>query len=212
MSDATALRIAIDLMLVPSRVRALKKRDLPDDASLLLHIVAGDGEAMQKAVELTDKSRETVRAAAAFFIEQVLLDPECDSYRVLGANKNATNVELRRNMAFLLRWLHPDVGQDAERAVFVGRVTSAWDNLKTPERRAAYDATIIACGTERQERRADTRKNPTLAKIRQGRRGRPNGANLNNMRNSSRADRPRWPKQNKLLYRFFLFIMGRREY
>lgn len=212
MSDPTAVRIAIDLMLIPSRVRALKKRLLPEDVALLLRIVVGDGEAMQKAIELTDKPPETVRAAAAFFIEQVLLDPECDSYRVLGVNNNATNAELRRNMAFLLRWLHPDVGQNAERAVFVGRVTSAWDNLKTPERRAAYDATMNACGTERRMRRADPYESPVLPSVQQGRGRRPNGANLNNKRNSSRADRPRRPKRNGLLYRFLLFIMGRREY
>jgi hypothetical protein len=212
MSDATAVRIAIDLMLIPSRVRALKKQLLPEDVSLLLRIVTGDEEAMQKAIELTDKPPETVRAAAAFFIEQVLLDPKCDSYRVLGVSKNATNTELRRNMALLLRWVHPDVGQNAERIVFVGRVTSAWDNLKTPERRAAYNATMIACRTERQMRRADPFNSSALPTIHQGSRNRPNGAYPNNMRNSFRAGRSLRPKRSGLLYRFLLFITGRREY
>jgi hypothetical protein len=42
-------------------------------------------------------------------------------------------------MALLLRWLHPDVAGGTERSVFAGRITAAWDDLKTPERRADYD-------------------------------------------------------------------------
>ena len=85
------------------------------------------------------RSRETVREAAAFFIEQILLFPDADSYRVLGARPEATNGELRRNMALLLRWLHPDLDRQGERSVFAARVTRAWNDLKTQERRAAYD-------------------------------------------------------------------------
>ena len=80
-----------------------------------------------------------MRKASAFFIEQILLDPEADSYRVLGADRSATASELRRNMALLLRWLHPDMDRRGTRSMFAGRVTGAWETLKTPERRAAYD-------------------------------------------------------------------------
>src|SRR5262249_38591623 len=45
-----------------------------------------------------------------------------------------------RNVALLLKWLHPDVDPRGERSVFIGKVTAAWNDLKTPERRAAYDA------------------------------------------------------------------------
>jgi curved DNA-binding protein CbpA len=44
-------------------------------------------------------------------------------------------------MALLLRWLHPDKDKAGERSRFTARVTLAWDDLKTPERRAAYDKT-----------------------------------------------------------------------
>ena len=90
-------------------------------------------------MEAMGRSRETVCEAAAFFIEQILLSPDADSYRVLGARPEATNYELRRNMALLLRWLHPDHDGQGARSVFVGRVTRAWNDLKTQERRAAYD-------------------------------------------------------------------------
>ena len=82
---------------------------------------------------------EVVREAAIFFIEQIMLYPHADSYRVLGAGPEATYRELRRNMALLLRWLHPDLDRRDERSVFAARVTRAWNDLKTRERRAAYD-------------------------------------------------------------------------
>jgi DnaJ domain len=137
--EGAALRIALNLVRVPWRVRLLKAESLPQGVPLLLRIAAGDHEAEARAVAMTDKSVDAIREAAAFFIEQILLCPEADSYRVLGASPSADSSELRRNMALLTRWLHPDLDRHGERAVFVGRVTKAWNDLKTPERRAAYD-------------------------------------------------------------------------
>ncbi len=139
MGEATAVRIALDLMHVPSRVRLVRSGPLPDGVPILLRLAAGDDEAEAHATELTGRSRNVVREAAAFFIEQILLSPDADSYRVLGASPEATPGDLRRNMALLLRWLHPDKDQKGDRSVFATRVTLAWDDVKTPERRAAYD-------------------------------------------------------------------------
>ena len=58
---------------------------------------------------------------------------------VLGVKPDATTAELRRNMALLLRWLHPDLDRRGERSIFAARVTNAWNNLKTPERRDSYE-------------------------------------------------------------------------
>jgi DnaJ-like protein len=137
--ENAALKIALDLVRVPWRVRFLKAEKLPQGVALLLRIAAGDAEAEAAVVGMTDRRLESVHEAATFFIEQILLCPEADSYRVLGASQDADSVELRRNMALLTRWLHPDLDRHGERAVFVGRVTKAWNDLKTPERRAAYD-------------------------------------------------------------------------
>lgn len=139
MSERVALKIALDLMHVPSQVRLFRSEPVPDGVLILLRIASGDEEADLIAVDLTGRSRETVRRAATFFIEQILFAPEADSYRVLGTGPRASATELRRNVALLLKWLHPDVDHGSERSVFVGRVTAAWNNLKTPDRRAAYD-------------------------------------------------------------------------
>jgi hypothetical protein len=136
---AATVRRAVDLMFLPGQVKIIRSDPLPDDVSVLLRIAAGDQEATRQAAISVSQSCDVVRKAAAFFIEQGLFFPGADSYRVLGAGPEAPNGELRRNMTLLLRWLHPDLDPIGERSVFTARVTGAWNDLKTPERRAAYD-------------------------------------------------------------------------
>ncbi len=144
MAGAAAVRVAIDLVHVPSRVRLFRAEPLPDDVETVLRIAAGDEAAEAAAAAAVGRPRELVRKASAFFIEQILLCPDADSYRVLGADEAATAAELRRNMALLLKWLHPDMDRHGVRSLFAGRVTQAWETLKTPERRAAYDQKRLA--------------------------------------------------------------------
>lgn len=139
MSDVMALRVAIDLLLVPSQARFLRAEPLPEGVERLLRIAAGDDEVERAAAALMDRSRDLIRHAATFFIEQILFAPHADSYRVLGTSPQASTTELRRNVGLLLRWLHPDLDPQGERSIFVSRVTAAWNDLKTAERRAAYD-------------------------------------------------------------------------
>jgi len=139
MGDPTALRVAIDLVHMPSRVRAIRSEPLPSGVDMLLCIAAGEDQAESAAMTSTGRSRDVIRKAAGFFIEQVLLCADADSYRVLGATSQATNAELRHNMALLMRWLHPDMDPEGRRSVFASRVTLAWNDLKTAERRATYD-------------------------------------------------------------------------
>lgn len=140
MQDLAALRVAIDLLQVPSRMHAVRSKPLPDGVGFLLYVAAGDERAMADAARSTRRSPEFLLEASQFFIEQILLSPVSDSYRVLGADRSAASTELRRNMALLLKILHPDHYPNSERSIFAGRVTEAWNNLKTLERRSSYDA------------------------------------------------------------------------
>jgi hypothetical protein len=139
MRGVMALRIAIDLVHIPSGARMVRSEPLPAGVDTLLRIAAGEEEAESAAIASTGRSRDVIQEAAGFFIEQVLLSLNADSYRVLGANPEATNAELRRNMALLMRWLHPDMDREGRRSMFASRVTLAWNDLKTAERRATYD-------------------------------------------------------------------------
>ena len=138
------LRAALDLAAVPSRRRQLRNGPLPEGVALLLQIVAGDRDAIEASAKRTQRRPIELREAAAFYIEQIMLTPRADCYRVLGARPSATTAELRQNLALLCKWLHSDVCQDLGRSVFFVRITGAWNNLKTPERRAAYDAALDA--------------------------------------------------------------------
>ena len=133
------VRAAIALLLTPSRVRIDRELPLPSNIGLLVRIVAGEAEALGIAAATSDHPPEVVAKAAAFFVEQIMLAPGADSYRVLGGDPTSSASELRRNMALLLKWLHPDVISADEKSIYAARVTRAWGDLKTPESRAAYD-------------------------------------------------------------------------
>ncbi|HEY1980067.1 MAG TPA: DnaJ domain-containing protein [Xanthobacteraceae bacterium] len=165
MTQRMALKAAIDLMHVPSQVRLYRAGPLPDDVLTLLRIAGGDEDVENAAALNADRSRSVVQRAATFFIEQILFAPDADSYRVLGAGPRATAAELRRNVALLMRWLHPDMDPQSDRSIFVGRVTAAWNDLKTPERRAAYD--------DRLRSSEKTRSHHGRGKSRSGRSRRP---------------------------------------
>lgn len=152
MPELLALRTAFDLMNTPSRVWAIRSAPLPSGMSLLLEIAAGNADAERNAAEMTGRSAEVIRTAAEFFIEQILFCSEADSYRVLGVNPEAANGELRRNVALLLRWLHPDVDQRGERSLYATNVTNAWNDLKSDERRARYDSIRLAAKKSRRRR------------------------------------------------------------
>ena len=146
--ELAALHAALGLAARPTLVDHARLAALPAGMSLLLEIAAGDKEAIKRCVECTNASEGEIRAASEFYIEQVMLSERHDSYRTLGADRFASSATLRRNMALLMRWLHPDVaaqsshGARIDRTVFAERVAAAWEDLKTEERRFAYDAQV----------------------------------------------------------------------
>jgi hypothetical protein len=139
MSDVGALKAAIELFYVPSQVRTMRFSPLPKGTPLLLRLAAGEAEAAREAQELSGRPAGVTRQAAIFFIEQILLYSDADSYRILGSNHSATPSELRAHMALLLKWLHPDLNHDGHTALLARRVIRAWDQIKTPERRRHHD-------------------------------------------------------------------------
>jgi len=167
MQEIAAVIAALDISHNPASVHLAQRGGLPMGISFLLRVAAGDAEAIESAVQKTGRPARRLREAAGFFIEQVMLHPESDSYRVLGGVADTPTSELRRNMALLLTWLHPDVathngieGAQLDRSVFANRVTEAWEHLKTAERRAKYDRMLAqnsrskaAPGTPKRSRR-----------------------------------------------------------
>lgn len=146
MTERSAVKVALGLLHLPASLRLIRAEPLPSDVELLLRIVSGDEACERQAALLSDRPRAMIREAAIFYVEQVLLTPGSDNYRTLGAAPSASSQDLRRHMALLLTWLHPDRNPSGDRAVLAARVTEAWHHLRTPERRAAYDAILAANG------------------------------------------------------------------
>jgi hypothetical protein len=144
MHQWTALRTAIALVHLPSLGRSLKGEPLPQGIELLLRIAAGDEGVTAQAAKHLSRSPATVKRACVFYIEQILLSPTSNSYRVLGTEPHCTPAELRTNVGQLLKWIHPDASASPDRAQLALRVTEAWNSLKTPERRALYDSQLQA--------------------------------------------------------------------
>ncbi|MBK9654715.1 MAG: J domain-containing protein [Rhodanobacteraceae bacterium] len=131
----------------PGLIAELRDRALPDDVGLVIRIAAGEAAALDNAVESTGESSEVMVEASVFFLQQILFAPTADPYRVLGVGADAAQELLRENYRWLMKWLHPDRNQDGWEAVYADRVNMAWQDLKTPERRAEYDRTApVASG------------------------------------------------------------------
>jgi len=152
MRSPEALAAALALLQNPRLARVARRAPLPQGVTFLLEAAVGETGAVAAATALTGRSEAILNSAAGFFIEQVLLNRHADSYRILGADRETPAAELRRNMALLMRWLHPDLlengapGQRFDRSAYASRVTKAWESIKTPERRAAYEASRAAAG------------------------------------------------------------------
>ncbi len=142
--DIGAVRAALDLLAAPSRGRRFQSAALPEGMTLLLRIVADDQGDIEATAQRTQNSPRKLQEAAAFYVEQILLAANSDSYRVLGGRRNATPGELRRHLALLCKWLQSERCPELARSMFFLRITHAWNNLKTPARRADYDATLDA--------------------------------------------------------------------
>ena len=67
--------------------------------------------------------------------------PPKDAYAVLGVDPAADDASIAAAYRMLARRYHPDIaGEPATRRM--SRINAAWDRLRDPEKRAAYDAEL----------------------------------------------------------------------
>ncbi|MEL6373400.1 MAG: DnaJ domain-containing protein [Pseudomonadota bacterium] len=145
MADLDALQVAIDIFHIPARIQQARRQPLPAGVPWVLQICTQDEDALAQAAAGLNRQPDLVQQASAFFVEQILFDPSADSYRTLGVHADADVRTIRQNMALLMRWLHPDVDEGAaSNEALAARVTNAWETLKTPEKRAQYDASLAS--------------------------------------------------------------------
>lgn len=136
-----ALEWAAQLWRAPSIRHFVRLQPLPPGMSDLITIAGGAGEGLTQAAECLGEREDRVLEGVRFALREGLFYPGADAYRTLGLDRDAPHATLRTHHRLLQQWLHPDrcSGEDA---VFAARVNAAWDQLRTPERRRAYDACL----------------------------------------------------------------------
>ena len=142
--DGNALEVALALMRLPSIRASLRLQPLPDDVEQLIVLAAGAAVPLAAAAARSGELPVQVLEAARFYIREVMLFQGADAYRVLGVSPSASEAQIKLHYRHLQHWLHPDrVGNDWE-SMFATRINAAWHELRTPARRAAYDARTSA--------------------------------------------------------------------
>ncbi|HZP65450.1 MAG TPA: DnaJ domain-containing protein [Rudaea sp.] len=141
---ADALEMAMALYRAPRLGIRIQTRALPPDVLDVIRIASGDEVAADEGIAVTGLSRVDLREAAAVYLQQALFCEGADSYRTLGVNRDAPQRQVKEHHRWLIHWLHPDQDRGAELSVFAERVNRAWNDLRTADRRRAYDQFLEA--------------------------------------------------------------------
>ncbi|MEO5963310.1 MAG: DnaJ domain-containing protein [Thermomonas sp.] len=109
----------------------------------VLQIAAGvSAEALADAAKRTGETQADVLDAARFYLREILFYQGADAYRMLGLAHDAGPEKIRSHYRLLQQWLHPDRHTSDWDAIFASRVNIAWNQLRTPAKRAEYDAQL----------------------------------------------------------------------
>jgi hypothetical protein len=128
MSGPRGIDLALDLARMPALAQSIEKPPFPNDIFEVMRIAAGSPEVCQSASQATGQPATVLIEAARFYLQQMLLRPDADSYRVLGLPPGASRELARRHLRCLLQWLHPDVNKDWD-SVYAERVLKAWHEV-----------------------------------------------------------------------------------
>jgi len=87
---------------------------------------------------------DELKAAALFFIEQVLFRHDVSHYRVLGVEPGASLEQIKEHHRLLMRVFHPDRENrtDDWKDAFATHINLAYTSLRDPDARRRYDAAL----------------------------------------------------------------------
>ena len=106
----------------------------------IIRLAAGDADSLKRAVTRSGKDPAFIRAAAIYYVENVLWADKGDHYRTLGLSASASQDDLAEHFRWLMWWLLPFLGRPAPESPFAENVLNAWLALRTPLLREHYDA------------------------------------------------------------------------
>ena len=143
-AKGSALEWALALLRAPGERLVLRQRPLPREGMETLLAVAAEAspETLAEQARRFGETEANLLDAARFYAREVLFHPQADAYRVLGVEPRASAEEIKAHFRLLQLWLHPDRARSEDDVVFAARVNSAWNRLRSPERRQAYDEAL----------------------------------------------------------------------
>ncbi len=158
MAERRAIDLALDLARMPALARIMRKQVLPADLLDVIRIAAGCPEVSEAALAATHEPLSVIRAAAVFYLEEMLFFPDAGLHRNLGVAPGASRAQMRLHMRWLLQWLHPDHNPDETAGLLAQRVIKAWRELGRRERADANPESMLQ---PRPESRQSPVKKPT---------------------------------------------------
>lgn len=126
-----ALLWALDLASMPALATLAREQPLPDGVIDVIRIAAGCDVTLEDAARQSGKDLQFIKAAAEFYVQQILLFSTADSHRILGVRPGASREEMRTHMRWLMIWLHPDHAHADWQTVFARRVLEAWRDVRS---------------------------------------------------------------------------------
>jgi hypothetical protein len=114
---------------------------LPPGVDILLKLAGGSAPDPAYAALA---SPDELKAAAMFFVEQVLFHHDVSHYRVLGVEPGASLDQIKEHHRLLMRVFHPDRDNRADdwKGAFATRINLAYSNLRDPDARQRHDAEL----------------------------------------------------------------------
>jgi len=154
MTQPHVIELALDLARMPALARTSVVPPLPPNIIELMRIAAACPEACQAAVAGTGEPTPVVIEAARFYLQQVLLRPGADCYRILGIGPSASRETARSHMRWLMEWLHPDRNNDSWDAVYAERVLKAWREVSGANGSATQRGSALAAAPSKKKKRS----------------------------------------------------------
>lgn len=116
---------------MPALAALAREQPLPDGVIDVIRIAAGCDETLEEAAHRSGKDPQFIKAAAEFYVQQILLFSTADSHRILGVRPGASREEMRTHLRWLMIWLHPDHAHADWQTVFAHRVLEAWRDARS---------------------------------------------------------------------------------
>lgn len=154
MRASPALDAALALARTPALAAAMRAQSVPQGTQDLLRVLAGEADALARAKSAAKQRGDVVIGAAELYVQQVLLHPNSDPFRVLGLPQNAERELARAHLRLLLIWLHPDRSDCAWRSSFTHRVIAAWKEISANGRALDSEPNINKARSSRRNPRS----------------------------------------------------------